>query len=619
MTNHIMTNLNRPTHTMKQLPQQVTTKKIKTEYKSQSVSTVMLPSWKSFGAMAISVAMLMNVAYATPLELRRDAREPGFAQVMYAYYQNKPYDALTTLLANRQLAFNAAGTGNILLSDLYTRYGLPREADAALTRAGNSDVTASNRNDPWLSYGKLLYKTGQDSLALNFLRDPPALLTPTQESERMIMVTNLLARTDHPDDAVEALQSFQTPVRYYRKLARYNLALSLLEKKHLDEGQSYTAQEIQVQKEHELFAVRILEDLMKDKMPPLMPIIKPSESSLGSQTKPIEKDKYLGYDPNIEQNGWSSSFSYNKAHMPSLIENHELGNSSTFTKSALTGGDVKDDSITPREVSNLNDKIALSLAYLRLLRDEPELAKTALRNVQLDSPYSNQALLTSAHIYYRLKDYGRSFNFSNELIKRNPADPLVQEGWLLSASALEDQQDPNAIDRYRAAIGVYKAELSEMVQFDKEIEHIDILKTFPVEASDPILLGLPKIPETAQAGLWAQLLERSEILSIVQQVQQTELLQSKLVTYEKELAEIEAAKTPDREAQTDIKAVRELLDKVKSDFQKSAEQDHKALLAQIRLSLKQKQLQLDHYLTESLLGLQRVSGKHSSGKQSSTD
>jgi hypothetical protein len=38
------------------------------------------------------------------------------------------------------------------------------------------------------------------------------------------------------------------------------------------------------------------------------------------------------------------------------------------------------------------------------------------------------------------------------------------------------------------------------------------------------------------------------------------------------------------------------------------------LLAQIRLSLKQKQLQLDHYLTESLLGLQRVSGKHSSAK-----
>lgn len=608
-----MTNLSRSILIMKQ-PFQRATQNINTESKDQLVQVTVLPSLRRFGVIAMSVAMSISAAYATPLELRRDAREPGFAQVMYAYYQNRPYDALTTMLANRQLAFNAAGTGNILLSDLYTRYGLPREADAALTRAGNSDVTASTRNEPWLSYGKLLYKTSQDSLALNFLRDPPALLTPSQESERMIMVTNLLARTDHPEDAIEALQGFQTPVRYYRKLARYNLALSLLQKKHLDDGKSYSALDLQIQKEHELLATRILEDLMKDRMPPLLPIIKPSESALGNQAKVAEKDKYLGYDPNVEQNGWASSFGYNKIHTQSLIENREIGNSSTFTKSALTGGDIKDDTITTKEISNLNDKIALSLAYLRLLRDEPQLAKTALRNVQLDSPYSNQALLTSAHIYYRLKDYTRSFNFSNELVKRNPADPMVQEGWLLSASALEEQQDPNAIDRYRAAIEVYKAESSQIAQFDREIENIDVLKTFPVEASDPILLGLPKIPETPEAGVWAQLLQRSEVLSIVQQVQQTELLQSKLGTYEKQLTELEAARTRNKEEQTDIKAARDLLDKVKSDFQKSAQQDHKALLAQIRVSLKQRQLQLDHYLTESLLGLQRVSGKHPSGK-----
>jgi hypothetical protein len=571
---------------------------------------------RSMIAMAVSMSLgiWIPAAYATPLELRNDAREPSFAQVIYAYYQNKPYDALTTMLANRQLAFNASGTGNILLSDLYTRYGLPREADVALTRAGNSDVTANTRNEPWISYGKLLYKTDQDSLALNFLRDPPELLTPVQESERMIMVTNLLSRTEHPDDAIESLQSFQTPVRYYRKLARYNLAMTLLEKKHLDEGHSYSAQDLEIQKEHELLSVQILDDLMKDNMPPMQQIIKPSELAIRHQMQVEEKEKSFAFNANLEHSSWTDRFiKNNQIHAPNLIENHVLGNASTFTESALSGPDVNDDNITPREVSNLNDKIALSLAYLRLLRDEPQLAKTALRNVHLDSPYSNQALLTSAHIYYRLKEYGRSFNFSNELIKRNPADPMVQEGWLLSASALEEQQDPHALGHYRAAIDVYKAESSQIAQFDREIDNVDVLKTFPVEASDPILLGLPKIPKTPYAGLWAQLLERSEILSIVQQVQQTELLQSKLGAYEKQLAELEAAQTS-TEDRTDIKAAHELLDKVKSDFQKSAQQDHKALLAQIRLSLKQKQLQLDHYLTESLLGLQRVSGKHSSAK-----
>lgn len=604
-----MTNLRPSTVSSKLLTQRHTTKKNKINIMIQNA--LMLPSIQCLGALTLAATLSLSAAHATPLELRRDAREPGFAQVMYSFYQDKPYDALTTMLANRQLAFNASGTGNILLSNLYTQYGLPREAVAALTRAGGSDVTANNRNDPWLNFGKLLYRTSQDSLALNFLRDPPTLLSPKQESERMVMVTNLLARTDHPEDAVETLQSFQTPLRYYRKLSRYNLALALLQKKHLEKE---TAQDIQIQKEHELFAVRILDDLMKDKMPPLRPIIKPSESALGSKksTQIDEKDKALGYDPNVEQNGWSSSFSYSKKYKPSLIESREIGNASTFTKSALSGGDLKDDSITPREAANLNDKIALSLAYLRLLRDEPELAKTALRNVQLDSPYSNQALLTSAHIYYRLKDYSRSFNFSNELANRNPSDPLVQEGWLLSASALEDKQDPNAADRYRTAIQIYKEETAKLTKFDRDLDKLDALKTFPVEASDPILLGLPKIPQTPLAGIWAQLLERSEILTILQQVQQTQLLQSKLIDYEKQLAVLEGLNVSDKEVQADIRAVRVLLEKVKSDFQKSEAQDHKALLAQIRITLEQKQLQIDHYLTESLLGLQRVSGDRSS-------
>lgn len=604
-----MTNLHRSTVSSKLRPQRMTVKRTKINTMLHHV--MLLPSLQRLGALTLALTFSMSAAQATPLELRRDAREPSFAQVMYAFYQDKPYDALTTMLANRQLAFNASGTGNILLSNLYTQYGLPREASAALTRAGGSDVTANNRNDPWLNFGKLLYQTGQDSLALNFLRDPPALLSPKQESERMVMVTNLLARTDHPEDAVEVLQTFQTPLRYYRKLTRYNLALSLLQKKALQKDEQPTAQDLQVQKERELLATRILDDLMKDKMPPIKPIIKPAESAQGSKkaNQQAAKDKVLGYDSNVEQNGWSSSFSYNKKHMPSLIEVREIGNASTFTKSALSGGDLTDDSISPREIANLNDKIALSLAYLRLLRDEPELAKTALRNVQLDSPYSNQALLTSAHIYYRLKDYSRSFNFSNELANRNSSDPLVQEGWLLSASVLEDQEDPNAADRYRAAIQVYKEETAKLSQFDRELDKLDVLKTFPVEASDPILLGLPKIPQTRTAGVWAQLLERSEILTILQQVQQTQLLQSKLADYEKQLAVLEAMRVSDKEVQTDIKAVRVLLEKVKSDFQKSKSQDQTALLAQIRFSLAQKQLQIDHYLTEALLGLQRVSSK----------
>jgi hypothetical protein len=581
-------------------------------------NTLATLQFKRFSVIAMSAMTSLNLAYAEQLELRSDTREPKFAQVMYAYYQNRPYEALTTILADRQLSSNAGSTGNALVSDLYARYGLLRDADIALRRTNSGEMPASTLNGPWLSYASSLYKTGQDSLALNFMLDPPALLTPSQESERMVMVTNLLARTGDPEGSIVSLQSFKTQVHYYRKLARYNMALILLQKKKIEEGQSYTPIELQVQKERETLAIRILEDLVRDRVPPLLPIIRPIASDINpvnlnqvsQSTQVVKSDKKPTNDQGIIKRLWGG-LGFRKPEQQSLIERRQLTNSTTFTKSALTGADIKDSSITDREMSNLNDKIALSLSYLRLLRDEPRLAKTALRNVQLDSPYSNKALLTSAHIYYQLKDYTRSFNFSNALIKRNPADSIVQEGWLLSASALEEQKDADAVERYRAAIDVYKVESSRIAQFDKDLESIDVLKIFPVEVSDPILLGLPKVQETLEMSLWAQLLGRSEIFTLVQQLRQIDLLQGKLAGYEKELAEIKAGKTTDVQ-KSEIKAAQELLNKLKSDFQQSAKNDKVALVAHIRASLRQKQFYLDHYLTESIFGLQRVTSKQSS-------
>ncbi len=583
-------------------------------------NTLVLSLLRCFGVIATTAIISLNLAHAEQLELRSDTREPKFAQVMYSYYQNRPYEALTKILADRQLAFNAGDTGNALVSDLYARYGLLREADIALRRTNSGEMAASTLNGPWLSYGSLLYKTGQNSLALNFMLDPPSLLTPSQEGERMVMVTNLLARTGNPDASIVSLQSFKTKVHYYRKLARYNMALILLQKqyvgegKYISEGRSFRPIELQVQKEREILAIRILEDLVRDRVPPLLPIIRPTDLDLMNQPIKVDSlDENKPKDLSILKKLWRVAIGSKEPVKQGLIEKRELTNDSTFTKSALTGVDIKDTSITTREMSNLNDKIAISLTYLRLLRDEPRLARTALRNVQLDSPYSNKALLASAHIHYQLKDYARSFNFSNALIKRNPLDSLVQEGWLLSASALEEQKDPNAIERYQTAIDVFKVESSRLTQLYNEIEGIDILKIFPVDVSDPILLGLPNVPETLEMSLWAQLLGRSEILTLVQQLRQIELLQGKLLSYERELAEIKRGNATTAQ-QSEIRAAQELLSKLKSEFQNSAKNDKVALVAQVRSALKQKQFFLDHYLTESIFGLQRASRKQSSSK-----
>ncbi len=522
------------------------------------------------------------LSHSTPLEKRSDSREPSFKQVMYHYYQNEPYDALTTLLSNRALEFNATGTVNVLLGDLYARYGLTREADVALSRATNSDVTASNRNTPWLRYGKLLYNTGQDALALNFLRKPPSLLNPLQESERVIMVANILLRQDRADEAIEVLQDYRTPSPFYRQLARYNLGLALLQPADIN-GKPMSDQE---KERRTVLAIAMFEQLLDGKVPDIDPIIKPTRPQL-------KEDKPFLSNPFREKKR-------------SLIDNKDLGNASTLTQSALTR-DIEDDSITEDDRLNLRDKIALSLAYLYLSRDKAEQARLALRDVRLDSPYSNQALLTSAHVYYQLGDFGRAYNFATELSSRNNADPMVQEGWLLAARSLEDsKKNTDAIERYRQAIMLYKSQSSAISQLSRQVEQIDILRLFPVQTNDPILLDLPTIPNSPFAGLWAQLLDRPDVLSTLQQVRQTQVLQERTEDYGKRLQHLNGLATVDEDAQIQLQDTQKLYDKVFSDFRKAGLQDRKALIARIQLPLQQRQTQLDRYLTEALLGLQRL-------------
>ena len=563
--------------------------------RSPSPNTRLLPrariaTQRRLGLGVLSLSMLglsvcQSHAADDRLEVRRDAREPAFAQVIYQYYQNHPYKALTTLLGDRELAFNASGTVNVLLGDLYARYGLPRESDAALSRASSRDVTAGNRNMPWLRYGKLLYQTGQDSIALNFLRKPPAMLTPLQESERVIMVANILIRQSRVDEAIESLQDYRTPSPFYRQLARYNLALALLQPPTdtLKTTESQTRL-IKESERREKIASQILNDLLQGKVQTLKPIIVNQDTS------------------SSKKSGWFGSRNKDTA---TLLEQRVDAIGSQLSASAVTQ-DVEDDSITDTDRNNLRDKIALSLAYLALTQKNPDLARQSLRQVRLDSPYSNQALLTSAHVYYQLGDFAKCYNFATELSGRNPTDPLVQEGWLLGARALEEQRKPEAAERYRQAINLFKAQTSQLDQLNRELEEMDFNRIFPVDSLDPVLLGLPSIPDSPYAGWWAQLLDQHDVLAVVQQIQQTQVLRTNLTNYGTRLNRLENRTDLNRDDRLALHETQDLYDKVRMDFDKAAGQDRVALIARIRVPLKKRQEQLDRYLLEALLGLQRV-------------
>ena len=528
----------------------------------------------------LSMVSCASAQAANSITQQKDVRDAHFAHALYYHYQNQPYDALTTFLGNPRLELQATGSMNVLLSDLYARYGLVREADAALNRIRSSNVLTSHRNAPWLRYGKLLYQNQQNSLALNLLRQPPQLLTPAQDSERVIMVANILLREGRTDDAIELLQSFQTSSPFFRVMARYNLALALLRPESRPQ-QALTEAQV---KQRRSLAIDILDQLLKNQEP-VIPVIVQSRQVIAA-----EKAGFFGLLSNKE----TKSADLNT---PTRLSYLAVSNDSK---------DLEFEDIIETERLNLRDKIALSLAFLRLTDQQSDLARETLRNVRLDSTYSNQALLTSAHVYYQLGDFQRSYNFATELSRRHAADLLVQEGWLIAARALEEQNDPQARERYSEASRLYKAQAARLNNLISSLEQRDVLSWFPTGQIDPVLLPPPSLPPGQQDGLWAQLLDQADILAILQQRRQTQLLSERLLQYEQRLLSLESNPSRDTDDKLRLADSRKLYERVKQQFEQAEQQDEIALKARIRVQLEQRQNYLARYLTEALLGLQRL-------------
>lgn len=528
----------------------------------------------------LSTFSLSTAQAANTITQQRDVRDAHFTHALYYHYQNQPYDALTTFLGNPRLELQATGSMNVLLSDLYARYGLVREADAALNRIRSSDVLTNHRNAPWLRYGKLLYQNQQNSLALNFLRQPPQLLTPAQDSERVIMVANILLREGRTDDAIELLQSFQTSSPFFRVMARYNLALALLRP---ESRPQHAIAESQI-KQRRALAIDILDKLLKNQEP-VIPVIIQSR-----QETEAKKTGFLGF-------------------LKSEDKTPDLNTPTRLSYLAISSGDkdLEFEDIIETERLNLRDKIALSLAFLRLTDQQSELARETLRNVRLDSPYSNQALLTSAHVYYQLGDFQRSYNFATELSRRHAADLLVQEGWLLAARALEEQNSfEQAHERYSEASRLYKAQAARLNDLISNLEQRDVLSWFPTAQTDPILLPAPPLPQGQQDGLWAQLLDQADILAILQQQRQTQLLSERLIQYQQRLVSLESNRSADADDKLRLADARKQYERIKQQFENAKIQDEIALKSRIRAQLEHRQTYLARYLTEALLGLQRL-------------
>lgn len=429
--------------------------------------------------IALAITALSQPVLAVDLKKRldvsTDTREPEFGQIYYDYHMGHHFSALNAVIQdkNKGLFTDDDAETESLLGDLYTEFGLPREADAALSRVQSQDIPSSTRNMPWLRYGKFLYQLGNDVATENYLRKPPANLTSYQESERRVILANVLIHK-----------------KSYRE------------------------------------AISLLLDL-------------PAQGAMAS---------YGLYNLGVAY----------------LQDGKFIQGIASLNNMILKAGN--DD-----ESLNLKDKAALAIAYRQLQAGNFQEARDSLLRVRLEGPYSNSALLTLAYSHYLNKEYELALPAALELQSRNPADPAVQEAFLLAARIYEDLgAKTKASSSYRIGALTLREQLTQLERTAIRVDDSnwpDVLAPMQVNSSEADPLNLKPLPATNNAitaGLFSKLFASSAFNEGFKQYQQLDrintLLNTRLrdITALQEVAQtLEARQTALTENETKLKALRE--------------------------------------------------------------
>lgn len=171
------------------------------------------------------------------LNVRQEASEVVIGETMYDYYMGNNFQAMNDLLlakAEGRIDDGITDT-EVLLSDLYTAFGMPDEADNVLSRVASKDMRSQTRSETQFRKGRLQYRLGNYFEAERILNVPLSTQMTNLESERRVMLANVLMARNEYDTARDLLAPIplDTPLGLY---ATYNMGVAHLRANRAPEG-----------------------------------------------------------------------------------------------------------------------------------------------------------------------------------------------------------------------------------------------------------------------------------------------------------------------------------------------------------------------------------------------
>lgn len=171
------------------------------------------------------------------LNVRQEASEVVIGETMYNFYLGDSFEALNTIILAKAMGRidDGATTSELLLGDLLTAFGMPDEADNVFARVATRDSRTQTRNETMFRQGRLQYRQGNYYEAERILNVPLDTKMSPIETERRVMLANVLMTRNAFLEAREALApiTLENPLGPY---ATYNIGVSHLRANHGEEG-----------------------------------------------------------------------------------------------------------------------------------------------------------------------------------------------------------------------------------------------------------------------------------------------------------------------------------------------------------------------------------------------
>ena len=187
---------------------------------------------------ALAAGSLGPVAIAgTKLKPGIEVQDLHYGEVLFHFYQDDEFTALTHLLAAREVGRveHHSSEAELLLGGLYLSYGQHSKAGEIFNRLLTDGVDPAVRDRAWFYLGKVRYRRGLYAQAIEAFANVAGNLPRSLDVERQMLLAQSYMAQGQFADAADVLQTDDGPADW-RAFVRYNLGVALVRLQRLEEG-----------------------------------------------------------------------------------------------------------------------------------------------------------------------------------------------------------------------------------------------------------------------------------------------------------------------------------------------------------------------------------------------